>query len=270
MNQSHGAEHSYALETGKSGAHRLELQNDYLFEESCHHLTIAGLKEGLTVYDIGCGTGCMTNYIASKVGPTGRVYAIDSSEEQLEIARQRMEESDLKNVIFIRADILNELKSPLPSADLIYARFVLMHVRSPLLALHNMFELLKPRGTLALQEPVNDSCYVQEKPDHLQNFIKSITHLGSLLGVDYNIGWRLKDLVETCGVKNITQWQHQPKLAPELARLVLTLTLQEWGRRLLEKELVTVHEYEDWAQEIKTLDHTFCISNQFFITGIKP
>lgn len=73
----HAAE-IYALNTGESGARRLDMQSEFIHKESTKHLERAGLTTGYIVIDVGCGTGFMTRHMASIVGPKGHVYAIDA------------------------------------------------------------------------------------------------------------------------------------------------------------------------------------------------
>lgn len=65
---------SYFLGTGDEAAKRLDLQHELSADMSYEHLEKAGLQKGQTVFDIGCGSGAMTLYLAKAVGPEGHVY----------------------------------------------------------------------------------------------------------------------------------------------------------------------------------------------------
>src|SRR3990167_7555643 len=94
LNSAHASdetkEDTYALATGKAGSQRLDLQNKMMSEEAYKQLEKAGLSEGQTVWDIGCGNGAMTVYLAQKVGKKGHVYAIDINEEQIKVAKEKI------------------------------------------------------------------------------------------------------------------------------------------------------------------------------------
>ena len=110
------------------------------------------------IWDIGCGSGAMTAYFAEKVGENGHVYAVDISEKQLEVTKKRIESGGFTNVTFIRADIVSD-NFPTGAADVVYIRFVLMHLTNPNLALDKIKDLLKPQGIFVSEEPINSSCY---------------------------------------------------------------------------------------------------------------
>ena len=61
-------------------------------------IDLAGVKEGMTVADLGCGTGVATEKLLTAVGASGKVYAVDSSPAMLEIARSRIK---APHVVFI-------------------------------------------------------------------------------------------------------------------------------------------------------------------------
>ena len=66
-----------------------------------------GIKEGDHIADIGCGIGYFTLPAAVIVGDSGRVYAVDVSEDMLAETKRRAEEEKLSNVAFARSDGIN-------------------------------------------------------------------------------------------------------------------------------------------------------------------
>lgn len=260
---------TYALSTGKIGSERLDIQSEYMHTESCDHLARAGLKKEQIVCDIACGNGYMTHYMAEVVGPKGHVYALDASSAQLEFAKRRIQEAGFKNVTFIQANILDDLKWTIPQADLVYSRLLLMHVTEPNKAIANMLSLLKTNGALALQEPITSSCYVSGDPNQLQSFKKTIVALGTHLGLDYDIGFRLKTLVEEQGLKDVEQKERQFELEPDFARKLLKLTLKDWGERAFNEKIISEDDYFVFEDDIALLDKPFWISKAIYITGKK-
>jgi SAM-dependent methyltransferase len=263
------ASETYALNTGEAGALRLDMQSEYAHKESCDHLAKAGLKEGQVVYDIGCGNGYMTRYMASIVGPTGHVYAMDSSSAQIELAKKRIQEAGFTNVTFIEKSILEITNLGTPPADLAYSRMLLMHLTDPAKAIQNMIGFLKPGGTLALQEPITSSCYVAGDKDGLQGFIKALLALGKHLKLDYDMGLRLKGLVVEQGLQNVTQDEHQYELAPDFACRLLMMTVKDWGGRALKEKIITDEEYAAIEIDIMGLSKPFWISKSIYVTSQK-
>lgn len=111
-------------------------------------VALSGLQPGHHVLDVATGIGEPAVTAVMKVGPTGRVVAIDQATEMLDIARERMAELGLKNLILREMDAealdLNE-----GSFDTILCRWGLMFLPNLSAALTKMHQLLKPGGRLA-------------------------------------------------------------------------------------------------------------------------
>jgi demethylmenaquinone methyltransferase/2-methoxy-6-polyprenyl-1,4-benzoquinol methylase len=75
-------------------------------EQTLERLAIAaiGLKPGDTVLDLACGAGVNLPYLEDRVGPEGRILAVDYSEGMLNAARARAESRGWRNVEFVQAD----------------------------------------------------------------------------------------------------------------------------------------------------------------------
>lgn len=105
----------------------------------------AAIRAGEHVVDVGCGTGVTTIEIARRVGPSGRVLAIDVSEPMLERARERMERS--APVTFVRADATT-CAIPRAAFDLVLSSFGVMFFADPTRSFANLRSALKPDGRL--------------------------------------------------------------------------------------------------------------------------
>jgi SAM-dependent methyltransferase len=248
---------TYILHTGEPAAKRLNVQGNILQEKSEKHLQRAGLKPGQVVYDVGCGNGIMTNYMASVVGEAGHVYAVDSSAEQLALAKQRIDNAGYQNVTYIKTDVATEGIPKAEEADIVYARLFLMHLKDPSSAVAQMRALLKPTGVLALQEPINSTNQVTDDPNYFQVFVKGLLKTGDILGLDYDIGLRLHSLVEANGFSRIEQTEHQDELQADEARGLITMVHQEWGKKALDLGALTPLEYDQIGEDIKNLHKPF-------------
>ena len=95
----------------------------------------AGISEGMSILELGCGPGEVTEMIADMVGPAGRVLAVDRSEEMLSAARERTGRNTERNIRFVCADLndgpeyLEDLDHA--SLDAIAGRRVLMYLPDP-------------------------------------------------------------------------------------------------------------------------------------------
>jgi len=110
----------YVLQVGADGFDRLEFLNSIFGEHSRNFLTRARLGEGHSVLELGCGAGSMTAWLASVVGRSGRVIAVDASEDQIEIARSVVKTAGFANVEFLCSTV-EGLDLPKNSVDLVYS-----------------------------------------------------------------------------------------------------------------------------------------------------
>src|SRR3954471_11361409 len=132
---------SYVLATGEAAAHRLRILHSLYGPGTRRVLQESGLRAGMRVADLGCGVGMVTETLAELVGPDGQIVGIDSSGAQLAEARERLK--GRLHISFVEANA-TDTGLPHESFDLVYCRFLLIHLRDPALALREMFALLQP------------------------------------------------------------------------------------------------------------------------------
>jgi SAM-dependent methyltransferase len=107
----------------------------------------AGLKEGMRIADIGCGSGKTSSFLKNLTGPEGEVVGIDLSRERLEYARQTY---GVEGLSFEERDIYGSLED-LGQFDFIWVRFLLEYHREKQFELvKRISELLAPRGILCM------------------------------------------------------------------------------------------------------------------------
>lgn len=254
---------SYALATGQVGAVRLDLQNKIFGQESFKHLERGGLSSGKTVWDIGCGVGSMTIHLAKTVGDAGRVYAIDISEEQLKIARERVRAEGLNNVTFILGDICKVNDLHLGLADIIYMRYVLMHLKDPENIISKVKGFLKEGGVVVSQESITSTAYAPSHSPVFRELGETKIAMGKKLGVDYDIGNRLHTLYKESGYVNIEIFYSQQELSLSEAKQLILLSLSEWKDRAIEVGVVTQEKVKTWDLEIRNWSE--CEGNNFFM-----
>jgi SAM-dependent methyltransferase len=105
------------------------------------------LAGGEHLLEIGCGTAAVTLPLARAVGERGRVVAVDISEPMLEVARQRVAESGLRNVTLLLGDA-QLFAFEQAAFDIVTSRMGVMFFAEPVTAFHNIRGALKPDGRL--------------------------------------------------------------------------------------------------------------------------
>src|SRR5262245_34480647 len=117
--------HSYVMGQTDEERQRLILQSAHLAPLTELMLRESGLLPGMSVLDIGCGTGGASQIAARFVGPTGRVVGLDRDEATLAIARDLAAYAGLKNTSFVAGTA--ETARFDEKFDAVIGRFVLIH-----------------------------------------------------------------------------------------------------------------------------------------------
>jgi SAM-dependent methyltransferase len=107
------------------------------------------LPSGASVLDVGCGTGASAIPAAERVGPNGKVIAVDLAERLLEIARHKAASRNLENIEFRLGD-MEDLGYPDRHFDAVICVFAIFFVPDVAKQIKELWRVVRPNGQLAI------------------------------------------------------------------------------------------------------------------------
>ena len=155
----------FASVMGWQGAAWLERSERELEENPDMALEALGSLAGLTVADIGAGSGYFTVRLAARAGANGRVYATDIQPEMLKMLAARLAREDVHNVTLVQGAVDNP-KLPASSIDLGLMVDVYHEFSEPQKMLRGIRAALKPGGRLVLLEYRKEDAAVPIRFEH--------------------------------------------------------------------------------------------------------
>ena len=126
------------------------------------------LKPGMTVLDLGCGTGTITVGLAEAVAP-GQVVGIDADPQRIETAESRLRDLGIANLTYQLADVY-KLPFASDTFDAALAHCFLMHLDDPVGASQAVLRVLKPGGCIGTNDTANHGIMISAPTPELSEW----------------------------------------------------------------------------------------------------
>jgi SAM-dependent methyltransferase len=147
--------------------------------------SVAELRAGETVLDLGSGGGIDVILSAKRVGPTGTVYGLDMTDEMLALAQRNVAEAGVANVHLLKG-LIEEIPLPAASVDVIVSNCVINLSTEKAKVLAEMARVLRPGGRIGISDVVaEDRLTVNERAER-GSYVGCIA--GALAKTEYEAG----------------------------------------------------------------------------------
>lgn len=213
------------------------------------------LKKGMTILDVGCGTGSISKDVANIVGDTGRVIGIDNTKKFIESGRKTYKEThnlELRHVDLF--DFETELKF-----DLIISARTLQWLRNPQDALLKMKSFLKPNGGISILDYNHNRIeWNPEPPRSMKEFYRIFLKWRADAGMNNGIADDLPELMKEVGLVDIVKINSDEQY--EKHRVDFESKVGIWSKVAGSKQMVeegyiedslrlrAIKEYDSWLE----------------------
>ena len=241
----------YMLAVGEETRERLKLLGDVYNPLSLRFLRSLPIQDPQHVLDVGCGFGNMTVPLAKDLYPNAQVVGVDFSEEQIAIAQEYSQGMDNITYHAMPAEDIGQLNRQF---DVIYCRFLLMHLPHYQHVLDAMLAQLAPGGYLVCEESSDiDNAFVYPKCQALSDVRANFQCVRENAGKtqDFTFGRKLPGILHALGLQYVTGMISQPLLTTEREKSLMRLSHREFLVTATGKASDMVRAYDQYVPAIK-------------------
>jgi ubiquinone/menaquinone biosynthesis C-methylase UbiE len=213
------------------------------------------LKQGMTVLDVGCGTGAISKDIANVIGNAGKVIGIDNTEKFIESGKVTYE--SIQNLELQHCDIFDF--HPNQKFDLIVSARVLQWLSNPKDALLKMKSLLKPNGIISILDYNHNNLeWNPEPPESMKDFYRTFLKWRNDAGMNNGIADDLPNLMKEIGmdsIEKINSDEHYEKQRIDFkskvgiwSKVAGSVQMVEEGYLSNDLRLKAIEEYNEWVE----------------------
>jgi ubiquinone/menaquinone biosynthesis C-methylase UbiE len=241
---------SYIIDGGEPGAARLAVLGRTLAASSESFLKRTGLRPGVRVLDVGCGSGEVTGWMADVVGPA-EVVGVDVDLTVLAIARERWTARPAAPR-FVLADAA-AVPAALGRFDVVYARFLLSHQTDPLAVLRQLRALCRPGGVVAAEDVDIPTAFCEPPSEAFERANELYCRTAVARGADPRIGPRLAALFDEAGFADVEAGTVQHAFRAGEGKRLAELTHRSIRDAVLAGDLMDEDDFDEVHDELQLL-----------------
>ena len=200
-------EDEYHLGPGAAERARLLMQCEVLEPETRWLLDRLAPESGSRVIDVACGPLGVLPLLVERVGPTGEVVGLDRDPIMLADARRNLDDRGLHDVALVAADA-TATGLPRETFDMAHVRLLLVNVRFPEDVLAELVAIVRPGGTVAVQEVDWISWPCQPPHPAWERLRNLMWRWWDGRGLDPYLGRRVPALVRDAGLVGVQAMSH--------------------------------------------------------------
>lgn len=191
-----------------------------------------GLTTGWHCLEVGAGAGSIVRWLEQRVGPSGKVVALDTNPRFLR-------GSSSSTIEIMQGDIC-DTELPLATFDLVHARYVMIHIAEYRKAFERMLRCVKPGGWVVIEEPDFQAARAVTGPEESRlsfgRVTDAIERMFTSLGMDYALGAQLPALFQEYDLSHLTV-EHEGHLSAGGAMIAQLMKLS--AEQLRDKYVAT-------------------------------
>jgi ubiquinone/menaquinone biosynthesis C-methylase UbiE len=165
------------------------------------------IQPGWRAIDIGCGPLGILHLLSERVGSNGFVVGLEREARFAHMARDQIAQRHLGNVTVLQADVLASGLHK-QSFDIAHERLVMVNISSPEAFLSKVVDLVRPGGTVAVEEIDNASWLCQPPHPSWDTLLQTFHAAFRASGGNVYIGRRLPELLRAAGLENVQYKVH--------------------------------------------------------------
>ncbi len=214
-----------------------------------------GLHSGMHVLEIGCGMGEFACELATAVGNSGKVTAIDQSSEQIKIAKETAQSQKINNIEFVNLTVEN-LDTLNMQFDMVYSRWTFIYLLDPDTTLERVKRHLKPGGVLVIEDAdaINHGIFSYPDTPVITEWCNLFQTMLKVNNLSLKFSDTLYHRFQKTRFNNIRLVASQPLITKIEDKKIFHLAILAGKRSILEKNIMNEAMLQDFVSRLKLFE----------------